>query len=52
MTTYTILTLYLCQGHVEDLPSLLEGRQSHACGSFQAGGHTVSRVLGMVDRYD
>ena len=39
--------VYEEQGHVMDLPDMVQGRQAHACGAFVNGaGHRVYLVTG------
>ena len=43
--TARVVSRYDMQGHVEDLPEMIQGRVSHACGHYhRVDGIMVSRV--------
>lgn len=49
--TSTVVSRYNLKGHVEDLPSLSQGRWSHGCGSYPDGEDMILVVAGGWD-YD
>ena len=43
--TVHALIIILYKGHVENLPEMTQGRDSHGCGSYYSGGSKVSLVV-------